>query len=129
MAHLAARTDLGLAVEMQAGAVLAPDISRQPSASAPIRLRMSTGARARRVEPSGKPATARICCSNCEVTAPSSVQWPELWTRGAISLTTSLSPPAASTTHEHLDRDDADIIRGFGDRSRHVDRRARRSPR
>ena len=28
----------------------------------------------RRVEPSGMPATARICCSNCEVTAPSSVQ-------------------------------------------------------
>ena len=30
-----------------------------------------------------------MCCSNCDVTAPSSVQWPLLWTRGASSLTTS----------------------------------------
>ena len=32
---------------------------------------------------------ARMCCSNWEVAAPSIVQWPELWTRGASSLTTS----------------------------------------
>ena len=40
-----------------------------------------------RAEPS--PQIARMCCSNCEVAAPSSVQWPLLWTRGASSLTTS----------------------------------------
>ena len=32
-----------------------------------------------------------MCCSNWEVAAPSIVQWPELWTRGASSLTTSVS--------------------------------------
>ena len=42
-----------------------------------------------RVDPSPSPQIARMCCSNCEVAAPSIVQWPELWTRGASSLTTS----------------------------------------
>ena len=39
---------------------------------------------------SGQPATARMCCSNWLVAQASSVQWPELWTRGAISFATSL---------------------------------------
>src|SRR6266436_2210343 len=41
------------------------------------------------VEPSGRPRTARRWFSNWLVTAPSMLQWPELWTRGAISLTRS----------------------------------------
>ena len=41
---------------------------------------------------------ARMCCSNCEVTAPSIVQWPLLWTRGAISLTTGPSALAKNST-------------------------------
>src|SRR5216683_2212283 len=41
------------------------------------------------VEPSGSPRTARRWFSNWLVTAPSMVQWPELWTRGAISLARS----------------------------------------
>ena len=45
-------------------------------------------------EPSGSPQIARTCCSNWEVAAPSIVQWPLLWTRGASSLTRS--EPSAS---------------------------------
>ena len=41
------------------------------------------------VSPSGRPRIARRWFSNCEVTAPSMVQCPELCTRGAISLATS----------------------------------------
>ena len=62
--------------------------------------------------PSGQPATARMCCSNCDTEAPSSVQWPELCTRGAISLTSR--PP--SREHEHLHRQHADIIELLRDR-------------
>ena len=39
--------------------------------------------------PRGSPQIARMCCSNWDVDAPSIVQWPLLWTRGASSLTTS----------------------------------------
>src|SRR3546814_5370964 len=35
--------------------------------------------------PSGRPSTARMWFSNCEVSAPSMLQWPELCTRGASS--------------------------------------------
>ena len=44
--------------------------------------------------PSGSPQIARTCCSNCEVRAPSIVQWPELCTRGATSLTIRRSAPS-----------------------------------
>ena len=53
---------------------------------------------------------ARICCSNCEVTAPSIVQWPLLCTRGAISLTTR--PVGAG---EIFDGEDADVGERLGD--------------
>ena len=43
--------------------------------------------RIRSVDPSGNPHTARTCCSNWLVTAASKVRWPELWGRGANSLT------------------------------------------
>ena len=43
----------------------------------------------RSVAPRGSPASARTCCSNWSVAAPSIVQWPLLWTRGASSFTTS----------------------------------------
>ena len=59
--------------------------------------------------PSGQPAIARMCCSNCETEAPSSVQWPELCTRGAISLTRTFGP-FSLVQHEHLDREHADIV-------------------
>ena len=44
-------------------------------------------------------AIARMCCSNCEIEAPSSVQWPELCTRGAISLTSTRAPSLPGTTN------------------------------
>ena len=64
------------------------------------------------MSPSGQPQMARMCCSNCEVTQASLVQWPELWTRGAISLTSSVS---RRRQHEHLDREHADVAEGLGD--------------
>ena len=71
---------------------------------------------------------ARMCCSNCEVTAPSIVQWPLLWTRGAISLTTG-----PSARREELDGEHADMAERLGDAqgrgARLVDLRRRlRSP-
>ena len=46
--------------------------------------------------PSGRSSTARRCCSNCEVTAPSMVQCPLLCGRMASSLTSS--PPGVSNS-------------------------------
>ena len=60
---------------------------------------------------------ARMCCSNCEVTAPSIVQWPLLCTRGAISLTSG--PSAAG---EELDGQHADVAERLGDAQRRVAR-------
>src|SRR5260221_1982433 len=51
------------------------------SVSSPIRFSIAENPRAR-VTPSGRPETARRWFSNWLVTAPSMVQWPELWTRG-----------------------------------------------
>src|SRR5882762_677723 len=58
------------------------------SGRSPIRLSMAQWPAAA-VEPRGKLRTARRWFSNWLVTAPSIVQWPELWTRGAISLASS----------------------------------------
>ena len=61
-------------------------------------LRISTVRAARRVSPSGNPQMARMWFSNWLVSAPSMVQWPELWTRGAISLTTGPSAVAKNSS-------------------------------
>ena len=62
----------------------------------------------RSVAPSGRPQIARIWFSNCEVTAPSIVQWPLLWTRGAISLNTGPSArrriPSSACRHSRARR-------------------------
>ena len=76
MAHLAARPGFHLAVEMKAETGRR-EKSRQRSTSSPMRLRISM-APSRAAAPSGHPQIARKCCSNCEVCAPSIVQWPEL---------------------------------------------------
>ena len=67
---------------------------------------------------------ARRCCSNCEVWAPSIVQWPLLWTRGAISLTIG-----AVGAGEELDGQHADMVERLGDRFGRSDRLARPWPR
>ena len=54
----------------------------------PSMLHMTAG-RSRRVDPRSIPRTARRCCSNCDVSDETSVWWPELCTRGAISLTST----------------------------------------
>ena len=64
----------------------------------PMRLSITAPPRVRPVKPGGRPQIARICCSNCDVTAPSIVQWPLLWTRGAISLTSGPSREAKNST-------------------------------
>ena len=79
-----------------------PASAAHRSTSSPSRFIISI--RPRRIGlPSGQPATARMCCSNCDTEAPSMVQWPELCTRGAISLT-STACPVPSAHDEHLDR-------------------------
>ena len=98
MPHLAAGPRFALAVEVEVGAGLG-DQSR-PSAR---RRRRSDFPSSRRPitsdgSPSGRPQMARTCCSNCEVSAPSIVQWPLLWTRGAISLTIGPSAQAKNST-------------------------------
>ena len=50
------------------------------------------------VGPSGQPRTARTWFSNWLVVAPSMVQWPELWTRGAISFASRRSPTWKSSS-------------------------------
>ena len=50
------------------------------------------------VDPRGTSSTARTWFSNCDVTAPSIVQCPELWGRVATSLTRSRPPDQKSST-------------------------------
>ena len=57
-----------------------------------------------RGDPSGRSRTARRCCSNCPVTAPSIDQWPELCGRIASSLTTK----AGSSRPSHLEQLDGE---------------------
>ena len=80
-------------------------------------------ARSRSVAPSGRPQIARIWFSNCEVSAPSIVQWPLLWTRGAISLNIGLA-----ADREEFQRQHADMAERVGDApgERLAPRRSRR---
>ena len=76
------------------------------------------GARAA-VSPSGRSSTARRCCSNWLVTAPSMVQWPELCGRIASSLTSTRGgPPAGVRDLEELDGEHAGDAEPLGDRGR-----------
>src|SRR6266542_998860 len=72
--------------------------------------------------PSGRPVTARRCCSNWLVVAPSIVQCPELCTRGASSLAMSRSPTwnssRARTRSEEIVHEPADHRRGLGKHGR-----------
>ena len=61
------------------------------------------------------PATARTWFSNWLVSAPSIVQWPELWTRGAISLARS-----APLHLEELERQHADVAELLEERAREL---------
>ncbi len=75
----------------------------------PRKLIMAVWPRAR-VLPSGRPQIARRWFSNWLVTQPSMVQWPELWTRGAISL--AINRPFDD---EKFDREHADVVEGIHD--------------
>ena len=107
-----------------------PAIARSSLISSPIRLVMVT-APWRTGLPSGQPAMARMCCSNCEIVAPSSVQCPELCTRGAISLTRTFGPAAASparTSRPRARRHSRAHRRSSGDRARLRGQRVRHMP-
>ncbi len=52
------------------------------------------------VEPSGRPSTARMWFSNWLVSAPSIVQWPELWTRGASSFASTLARSVSKSSRQ-----------------------------
>ena len=88
-------------------------MSRQPAASLADQVAHLDPRRARSVAPSGRPQIARIWFSNCEVSAPSIVQWPLLWTRGAISLNSGLV-----ADREEFQRQHADIVERLGDAPR-----------
>ena len=96
--HFAAGAGLALAVEVDVRAAASASSSGQRSTSSPMRLSIAAPRPVSAVEPGGRPQIARTCCSNWEVTAPSIVQWPLLWTRGAISLTTGPSALAKNST-------------------------------
>ena len=93
MSHFASRSRFGFAVKMKFDVwdfqhfcpirfAVFPQIAEQIC----HRRRLKNS-----VEPSGRPQTARNCCSNCEVTHASKVRCPELCGRGAISLMISFS--------------------------------------
>ena len=98
----------------------APGMSEMAAGSGtvPIRFTMALEPRAS-VEPSGSPVTARRWFSNWLVSAPSIVQWPELCTRGAISLPRSSSPIWNSSIAMH-----ADVLQPVHDGARAATRRA-----
>ena len=74
------------------------------------------------VSPSGRSSTARRCCSNWLVTAPSMVQWPELCGRIASSLTSTRGgPPAASATSNSSTASTPGDAEPVGDPGGHVD--------
>ena len=82
-----------------------------------------------RVSPSGQSSTARRCCSNWLVVAPSIDQWPELCGRIASSLTTrpfgasNSSTASTPTTPSSLAIVVADPLRLGGQRGRQPRRR------
>ena len=91
---------------------LRPPSSRQRSTSTPIRL-VITASLWRAVPPSGQPAIALTWFSNWLKRQASMVQWPELCTLGAISLTSRRGDPPSRwniSTHKH-----ADMAERFGD--------------
>ena len=81
--------------------------------SPPSTLAITTCGAVIRVSPSGRSSTARRCCSNWLVRAPSIVQWPLLCGRIASSLT---STPRGGV--EHLDRQHAGDVEALGDAQR-----------
>ncbi len=93
MTHLAAGTRLSLAVEVQMRLGIGQD--RAPAVRLVADQIVHRHPRsASLVLPSGNPHMARIWFSNWLVMAPSIVQCPLLWTRGAISLNTGPSSVA-----------------------------------
>ena len=100
---------LAVAVEVRARRPRAP---RRGRGASPIAVDHRARRRRASVEPSGQPRIARRWFSNWLVTAPSIVQCPELWTRGAISFA---SERAADL--EQLDREHADVVEVLEQRS------------
>ena len=94
------------------------------SMSPPSTLAITTCGAVIRVSPSGRSSTARRCCSNWLVRAPSIVQWPLLCGRIASSLT---STPAGGV--EHLDRHHPGDPESLGDAQRGLPGRRARGPR
>ena len=102
VAELAARARL-LAVEVK---VRARDREHGLAAAARSPIRFTIAAPPRSVgRPSGSPRIARRWFSNWLVAAPSIVQCPELWTRGAISFASSWPSDV-----EELEREHADVV-------------------
>jgi hypothetical protein len=109
---------------MQARARLGQHRRASLSTSSPIEVAhhdAGAGAGRRAERPAGDGADVLL---ELRGIGASMVQWPELWTRGAISLTSSASAAmAVFAVHEHLDGKDADRVQPLADPARDVDRR------
>ena len=92
-----------------------PSRVRRPAHKSPSRFAIAAG-RCISVEPSGRPQTARNCCSNWLVTQASTVRWPELCGRGASSLIKQ----RPIVRHEKLDAQHAHHVQLFQDAARQV---------
>jgi VIT1/CCC1 family predicted Fe2+/Mn2+ transporter len=91
---------LAVQVQLDVRAAPAPRPRGSPAATGRRAGWPSPPAAADRVAPSGRPHTARSCCSNWLVTHASNVRWPELCGRGASSLISS-SPPGSTKNSTH----------------------------
>ncbi len=104
MAHLAAGTRFRLAIETQTSAGLFENFV--PSVDLVADQIAHFDRRAMACRGTERPAgNGAMCCSNCEVTAPSSVQWPELCTRDEIlSQPVEVLLPARLRDRHHAQR-------------------------
>ena len=98
MAHLAAGARLALVVEVKR----APASARQRGPALDVVADQIVHLARRRRPATCRPAAGRrsreCAARTARSTAPSIVQWPLLWTRGAISLTTGPSAQAKNST-------------------------------
>ena len=110
MPHLAARPRFRLAVEVQHQVGLGEQAGARKTSS-PIRFSI-TQSEWRAVSPSGRPAIARMCCSNCEIGAGGFGP-----VAGIVDARRDLvGDQRAVGQHEELDADDADIVERLQDR-------------
>ena len=109
VADLAARR--AAACRSRASARPASRSTGAASGSSPIQLSITPRPRARGVAQRQAEHRAQVVLELAGI-APSMVQWPELCTRGAISL-----PSSSPSVHEQFQREHADVVEALGERA------------